>query len=204
MKIKRLVFVVSVVAVFGWQCKGDTQSATGVGEKALTVVKTDSGTVMAEVNPTIVWVNLDSLTVNYQYYKDAEKRLQGQMASIEKQLDDQMQALQQKVAGYQAQAQNMTRQQAEEAEKTVGTEQEKIMKYKAEKEKSFGKMQEDLDRDLKKKINDYLAQLSKTNGYQYILTYNSAGLGMLYGDKSLDITSKVIAELNDLYKKEKK
>ena len=52
--------------------------------------------------------------------------------------------------------------------------------------------------------NIYLAKKAEDHGYDYILSYTSAGIGMLYGNKNLDITNEVITELNDLYKSEKK
>ena len=54
------------------------------------------------------------------------------------------------------------------------------------------------------KISDFLKGYAKEKGYKMILTYQHGNANLLYGDPSLDVTTDVLAKLNDAYSKEKK
>ena len=47
-------------------------------------------------------------------------------------------------------------------------------------------------------IETYVAELSETTGYSYVYSYSFGG-NLIYGAKSLDITSAVVAGLNEKY-----
>jgi outer membrane protein len=153
---------------------------------------------------SIVFVNIDTLQEKYQFYTDAKKQLERKMESMDKSLGTKMEALYKRAGELEKKAQDMTRVQMEDAQKSLMAEEDNIRKSREQMEKSFIKEQETLDADLKKRINSYLAQLSKKEGYRYILSYTQAGLGMLYGDPSLDITNQVVKELNETYEQSKK
>lgn len=201
----RNIFVISIgfsILLLSACSKESPKQANTTFPKANTVADTTQAGGKI-INSGIVWVDMDTLLEKYLYYQDSKKQLEGSFKNKQAELERQMGALQQEIASYQQKAQEMTRVQLEEAEKTVGQKQESLMKLKTQMEESFGKEEEQLTKSLKNKINEYLRKISKENGYQYILTYNSAGLGMLYGDESLNITSSVLQDLNDVYKKEK-
>lgn len=193
-----LLITVLVVQV---SCKQSNQSKNQSATTSPADTTTGSSGAVAE--NSIVYVNIDTLMENYQYFKDSQKKLESQFESSQKQIDNKMQAMQQKYIGYQQKAQEMTRQQLEEAERTMGAEQEALLKSKEQLSKSLAKAEEDLNLQLRNKINIYLENLAKKNNYKFILSYNTTGLGMLYGDKTLDITQQVVKELNEAYLAEK-
>jgi outer membrane protein len=193
-----LLITVLIVQV---SCKQSNQSKNQSATTSPADTTTGSSGAVAE--NSIVYVNIDTLMENYQYFKDSQKKLESQFESSQKQIDNKMQAMQQKYIGYQQKAQEMTRQQLEEAERTMGAEQEALLKSKEQLSKSLAKAEEDLNLQLRNKINIYLENLAKKNNYKFILSYNTTGLGMLYGDKTLDITQQVVKELNEAYLAEK-
>ena len=202
-KAKISIFVLlSVVLAIQISCKDNNQTNNPATSTTNPADSTWDKTTAVPDNP-IVYVNIDTLMNNYLYFKDSQKKLESQFESSQRQIDSKMQAMQNKYLGYQQKAQEMTRQQLEEAERTMGAEQEALLKSKEQLSKSLAKAEEDLNLQLRNKINIYLENLSKQNNYKFILSYNTTGLGMLYGDKSLDITQKVVKELNDAYLAEK-
>jgi outer membrane protein len=57
--------------------------------------------------------------------------------------------------------------------------------------------------ELRKRINEFLDEYNKTQGYSYIFSY-SAGLNVLfYKDPVNNITNEVVSGLNDAYRKSK-
>ncbi|RZJ14130.1 MAG: OmpH family outer membrane protein, partial [Acinetobacter sp.] len=54
------------------------------------------------------------------------------------------------------------------------------------------------------KIADYLKTYSKTKGYKMVLTYSKGNSAILFADETLDVTTPVLAGLNEAYLKDKK
>jgi outer membrane protein len=52
---------------------------------------------------------------------------------------------------------------------------------------------------LYKQIRAYIEKYNKDNKYEYVLGYSLGG-GILFADKSLDVTQKIIEGLNKAYK----
>ena len=62
--------------------------------------------------------------------------------------------------------------------------------------------QDEFNKDLQKKLDDFLAEYNQDKNYDYILSYSKAlGFIMLANDQ-LDITDDVVAGMNELYKQE--
>ena len=53
--------------------------------------------------------------------------------------------------------------------------------------------------ELYKQIRSYIEKYNKENKYEYVLGYSLGG-GILFADKSLDVTQKIIEGLNKEYK----
>ncbi|MBK8723176.1 MAG: OmpH family outer membrane protein [Saprospiraceae bacterium] len=164
---------------------------------------TDTKTVSNEKGK-IVYVNIDSLMEKYNFYQDSKNNLEGQIKNMQKEVEERATSIQKEYVGYQQKGDNMTPVEMQAAQKSLAAKEQSLNAYKAKIEESIMKQQQQLDKILKDKINVYLAKKAEDHGYDYILSYTSAGIGMLYGNKNLDITNEVITELNDLYKSEKK
>lgn len=152
----------------------------------------------------IVYVNIDSLMEKYNFYQDSKNNLEGQIKNMQKEVEERATSIQKEYVGYQQKGDNMTPVEMQAAQKSLAAKEQSLNAYKAKVEESLMKQQQQLDKLLKDKINAYLSKKAEDHGYDYILSYTSAGIGMLYGSKQLDITNEVIGELNELYKNEKK
>jgi outer membrane protein len=167
---------------------------------ATTAVATEP---VAVADGSIVYVNIDTLMTRYKYYEDAKSKLEARYKTMNNETEGKVQALYKRAGELEAKVKEMTRQQLEEAQQSLAAEEASIQKLREQREKSFVEEQDKLDADLKKKLAAYFAELSKAKGYRLILSYTSAGLGVLYGDPSLDITNLVVSELNAQYKTNK-
>ena len=63
--------------------------------------------------------------------------------------------------------------------------------------------EEELQKELMKRVNTYVEKFAKENGLDYVVNYQSGFQFILYGNKGYDITSEVVAGLNAEYEVEK-
>ncbi len=190
------LFIVAFVILGTVACKQNTADAN---KATAATSKPETGSA-----GKIVYVNIDSLMENYKFYTDSKSNLEGQIKNMQKEVEDRSMSIQNEYIGYQKKGDNMTPVEMQAAQKSLEAKQQSLNAYKAKIEESIVKQQQQLDKLLKDKINVYLKQKAADKGYEYILSFTSAGIGMLYGDPKNEITTEVIAELNDLYLKEKK
>jgi outer membrane protein len=148
---------------------------------------------------SIAYFEMDSVEKSFSMVKDVkselgkeEDRMNGEMASLEKRYRD-------KIAQYQSQAQTMTQVQSEMANRDVLQLQESIRGKKQELDQKYQDLYMRRMRDVKTKIEDFLATYNADKGYSYILSYEP-GL-FYYKDSAYNITQDLIKGLNQLYKK---
>lgn len=165
---------------------------------------TTTSTAPAEEKSKIVYVNIDTLMAQYDFYKDSKKKLEDQLKSMQKEVETRAMAIQNEYIGYQKKGETMSPVEMQAAQKSLAEKEQSLNAYRAKVEESIVKEEQKLDKMLKDKINGYLSKKAEEKGYEYILSYTSSGIGMLYGSPKNDITQEVLTELNDLYKNEKK
>ena len=97
------------------------------------------------------------------------------------------------------QAQTLTQAEYEAAQKRLGIKQQTLESRKQTLSDQLMKDQEDFNKDLKKRLDDFLAEYNKTKHYDYIFSFTSAGgSALLYANNSNDITQDVIKGMNAL------
>jgi outer membrane protein len=150
----------------------------------------------------IAYVNSDTLTANYEYFKEMEQKLQVTAEKLEAEYQNRAEGLQREISSYQTTAGNMTPNQARAVEEDLRKKQQNLMMY----QEQIGQQlrQEEVERSsaLYDKLAEYLKGYASENDLQMVLTY-SKGSAILFASDSLDITKQVIAGLNEAYKAEK-
>lgn len=162
---------------------------------------TNAETTVGE--PDIVYVNSDSLLANYEYFKDVRTRLQKKAEQKEKDLRTQAESFQKEVQRFQQSASGMTQQQAAATEQRLMQKQQQLQ---ALQQSSGNELMTEESEEMKKiydRVEEYLKQLSDEEGYKMVLTYQRGNSAILYGDSTLDITTKVVTALNQNYESEK-
>jgi outer membrane protein len=195
-----------------------------LGALALIQCKPSNQTPAVTFNPSqaaggkIVFVNLDSLYNKYTLYIDTKKQLEDDYKKADASFGAKMENFQKKATDFQRRAmevqqraQDLAPVEIQKLEAQFGAEQKRL----AEEEASLGKQREaalgeldkkiqDLQKNLKSKIDGYLEKIATERGYDYVMIKGSAQGGVLYGNKSLDITEEAVKALNDAYSAEKK
>lgn len=151
---------------------------------------------------TVAYVEVDSLATQYIFSKEQNEALQRQQESYrstleqkQKQLQSTYQAIQQKMqnGGYTSQ------QQMEQAQASFAKQQMAVEKLQAQYTEAMAKKAADYQNALRDSLKHFLADYNKDKKYSLILA--KQGDNVLYANKSLDITSEVIAGLNKRYQK---
>jgi Skp family chaperone for outer membrane proteins len=102
-------------------------------------------------------------------------------------------------AQYKIERQLVTRSESEQLQQSLAAEEQNLMalqnQYSADlQEEGMVKNRQMID-----KIERYITELSEATGYSYVYSYSFGG-NLVYGAKPYDITTQVVAGLNEKYK----
>ena len=146
-----------------------------------------------------VYVQVDSLLKNYDFFKDTRKELENKNFQLENELTTKGRSLQNEVAFFQQKAQTMTPEQARSTEAQLMKKQQDLVAYRDQSAQALGQEEAKKNEELYKNIRSYIDKYNKENGYEYVLGYSLGG-GILFANPSLDVTQKIIDGLNKEYK----
>jgi outer membrane protein len=154
----------------------------------------------ADAKPTIVFVNVDTLLNNYEYYKAAKLKMQTLSQKAQAEITTKGDAFQKEVAAYQKGASALTPVQKAATEKRLAKKQQDLQALSQNTGKQLQDIEASENATLYERISAYLKTYTKAKGYKIVLTYSKSSPSMLYGDDSLDVTKEVLVGLNDEYK----
>ncbi|MHB8207685.1 OmpH/Skp family outer membrane protein [Mucilaginibacter sp.] len=152
--------------------------------------------------PTTVYVNSDTLYSKYNYAKDVNNALQAKLKAAQSDMQSKLDAFQREGVDYQKNAATMPADQRQVTEQRLQREQQQLQGYQ---QNESAQLQDDKAAQYQKvydKVDDFVKQYSKQNGYKLVLTYSKQVQTVIYGDPSLDITADVVKGLNDAYAKD--
>ena len=155
-------------------------------------------------NGAIGYINYDSLTEKYEFFKKGVKDLENSYKRKEQEFNNKQLAYQEEVERYQQLAPSLTQDARETRERQLLAKQEELIKL-GEKLRDDLKYKEDaFNKEFLTSIDNYLNELNKEKKYSYIFTYSKGGPAhIVFANDSLEITSEVIAGLNKAYKAKK-
>ena len=142
-----------------------------------------------------VYVQVDSLLKNYDFFKETKKELENRNFQLENELNTKGRSLQNEVAFFQQKAQTMTPEQARSTEAQLMKKQQDLVAYRDQAAQALGQEEAKKNEQLYKNIRAYIEKYNKENGYEYVLGYSLGG-GILFANPSLDVTQKIIDGLN--------
>lgn len=194
--MKHISFVFSSLSLFGilvlfGSCNSQPQAAAPATAPASAAPASAAGTKIA-------YVNIDSLEANYELLKTKREEFKKRQGQMESELERSFQQMQSDAAevNKKAQANSLTQAEYEAAQKRLGQMQQSLETRKQSLTEQLVKEQDDFNKDLKARLDAFLADYNKTRNYDYILSYSSAGSAILYANKALDITKDVVAGMN--------
>ena len=198
--MKKVLFAAVAAVITLVACQNNNQAgttATGSGTTAGTqeTVKT---------MPSIAYINIDSLIINYDRAIDMQKVFEEKYKKAETQLQTKMQRLEKDMLDYQDKAQKglMTRSQMAETEEKLGRQQQVLMQ---DRDKLLGELSEEeqvMNNTIFYAVSDFLDIHNADYKYSMIISTTATG-PILHADPSLNITSEVLRILNEQYAAEK-
>lgn len=150
----------------------------------------------------VAYINSDSVLKHYEYLKASAEVLEAKKKKVEQDYINRAQSLQNEIAAYQRNVNNMTVGQVRAVEEDLGKKQQNLQLYEQSITQELMNDQSKLNEQLYDRITTFLKKYGKDNGLHVVFKYDTTS-DVLYGEEMLDITQDVIAGLNALYATEK-
>jgi outer membrane protein len=165
----------------------------------------------------IVYIDIDTLIGKYQLYLDKKQELEQESKNAEQALTGKIEAFQRRVGKFQQELTDIQKRantiapvELRKMEETyakrqegLAREEESLMKQRDNAALELDKKLQETQKDITKKIDEYLKKKSEEKGYDFVLM-KGAGGSVMYGRNMLDITQETLKELNEAYNAEAK
>ena len=200
MKILNIFLIPCAIgALFLFSCNSKKTSVQE--EQSEATASQTTGGIPSAGDGSIVYVELDSLTANYQMTIDLTAELEGKMKKLDADLTNRQKKFQASVNDFQNKAQKglETRAKLADMEQQLGIENQNLLQLGEQYRMEMAEEQAVMQRKIVQAIMDYLKEYNKEKGYKYILG-NAFDAKILYADPSLDITASVLEGINAKYK----
>ncbi len=195
--------IVSKVS-FGLLLVGTIASCNQGAKTSSEPAKNDSNALSKESQGSskdkIVYLNSDSLSEKYQYFKDIKSKLENKVKKAQADLQSKSTAFQREVAEYQKNAATMSAADRQATEQKLARKQDELARLDQTASSSIAKDESEEFNNVYNKITEFLKKHAAENGYKLVLTYSKTNPTVLYADPSLEITNEVIKQLNEEYK----
>lgn len=169
-------------------------------------VKTETpGEQPVSASSGIAYVNVDSLIFKFDMFFDRRDELMGKQQKAEAELNSKAGQYEKKARDYQEKVTKglVTRATAAEMEQSLLQQQQELVNLRDNLQSNLIEEEQVMNRQILEYITSFLEDHKSEYNYQYILG-KSFGGQVLYGDSTLDITSKVLDALNTQYRAENK
>ncbi|AMJ64627.1 OmpH family outer membrane protein [Hymenobacter sp. PAMC 26628] len=177
----------------------DTTTLAAVAEQPVTPPSVPAAEAAANADQ-IAYIESAKLLDGYQGMKDARRSFEVKAKGWERQNQVLVTSFRSAVEAYQKQAPSLTPEQRAAAEQKLQAQQqqsgEQQQKLQALAQEEEGKLTQRVLGSVNKKVEAY----GKAHGYKLILVAAPSGT-IAYGRKDLDLTTPVLAYLNQTYKK---
>ena len=150
----------------------------------------------------IAFVNSDTVSKYYEFAKKIQKTLTTKRSEAEGQIKSKYFAYESLVQEFEKASPIMgDREKMEKAQKIRLLEQE-IMQVEQQLSEQVSRQELELTQSYIVKTNDYMQEIGKTLGYDYVMSYRVGG-AILYANERHDITNEIIKLLNERYESSK-
>ena len=190
-----LFLLLAVLYLLHFSNSNNAENITAV-EKQETIQPLNEGSL------NIAFVNSDTVSKYYEFAKKIQKTLTTKRSEAEGQIKSKYFAYESLVQEFEKASPIMgDREKMEKAQKIRLLEQE-IMQVEQQLSDQVSRQELELTQSYIKKTNDYMQEIGKTLGYDYVMSYRIGG-AMLYANERHDITTEIIRLLNERYESSK-
>ncbi|MFD2553027.1 OmpH family outer membrane protein [Sphingobacterium tabacisoli] len=156
-----------------------------------------------KIQEKIVYVNSDTLSEKYVYFKDIKSKLEAKVKKAQSDLQSKGQAFQREVAEYQQKAATMSASDRQATEEKLARKQDELGRLDQNASQSLAQDEATEFNAVYNAITEYLKKHAEEKGYQFVLTYSKTNPAVIYADSKLDITKEVVEALNKEYSAKK-
>ena len=190
-----LFLLLAVLYLLHFSNSNNAENITAV-EKQETIQPLNEGSL------NIAFVNSDTVSKYYEFAKKIQKTLTTKRSEAEGQIKSKYFAYESLVQEFEKASPIMgDREKMEKAQKIRLLEQE-IMQVEQQLSDQVSRQELELTQSYIEKTNDYMQEIGKTLGYDYVMSYRIGG-AMLYANERHDITTEIIRLLNERYESSK-
>ena len=154
--------------------------------------------VMASCNQQIEktgYINNTKVVSDFKEMKAAQEKWTKRNNEVRAELEGKAKQFQIEVQGYQTIMKSMTASNREKKEKELMTKQQELQREQQQKMQEIQEgSQKEID-SIINKVKDFIESYGEKNGYTYIYGDTETS-NILYGKKELDLTDKILKELN--------
>jgi outer membrane protein len=163
-----------------------------------------SGVVSESPAQGIAYINIDSVVFKFTMFRDKREDLQTKQKSAEAELNSKGSLYEKGVKDYQEKASKglITRATAAQMEQALTQQQQELVGLRDKLQSNLMEEEQVMNRQIIEYITKYLEEHKSEYNFQYIFG-KSFGSVVLYGDSGLDITQRVIDDINKKYQAEK-
>lgn len=149
----------------------------------------------------IAFVNSDSLNKNYKYYKDAKTEISQELAKVQGRIKGKQNTLMKKYAALEKKAQGgqMWNDEIQAEAAKLQEEEARLGQEAQELQAKLSNVEYEVTLKVINETADYLNEIGKELGYDYVLTYSKSNQIVLFANEELDITAYVTKKLNEAY-----
>lgn len=156
---------------------------------------TDETNEQQSIDSKIVYINSDSVLVNYEFFKEMQSELQTKGQKLEKEYQSRAEGLQREVNDFQRTVNSLTIGQAKALEEDLLKKQQNLRLYQENLSQQLLQEEAKMNKALYDKITGFLKTYGEQNDIHLVVKY-SQGSDVLYANEGMDITSLVIDGLN--------
>ena len=148
-------------------------------------------------NNKVVYVDSGRLLTGYKAMVAARGEFDKKQEAWKNNVDSLTKDVEDAIKGYSKTAALGTDKEKELAKQLINTKQKELYDYQNAIKQNAGQEEQRLTKDVYATINAYLLRYGKAHGYKLILIASNGNIG--YADESIDITDKIIDDLNKDY-----
>ena len=186
------VILLGAVSVLFYLVLGSQESAEQTAEpKVVTLPASDSEAL------SVAYVNMDSLQLYYNYYKELMEEFQEEAEKAEASLKRKQTGFQESIALFERMAPTMNEQEFERNRADLENTRQRLLMDQQEIERGLMAREQELMLLMKEEVDSVLIMIKAENHLDFVFTY-PLGSGLLYADDSYDITPLVTEKLNAL------
>lgn len=198
-EIINIVLLLAVAVLYFLHFTGDEDTDNNVRQPYNIPVQQSGSS-----GPTIVYVNVDSLLINYLLYSEMADQLVNTKSNLENELSRKSQVFDKEVMDFQTNVSKgfVTRKDQAEIENQLGIKQQILIALKDSMASQLIISEQEMNTTLHNNIISEIEEFNKMYNYQFVLSKTFGG-SILFGNNNLNITKVILDRLNEKHSKKK-